>query len=148
MATGKGILLQNSGSCSCKAKELWKSFQLKEKNRKKVTWQGEVCHILIFDKNTAQRKMFACLSLKYKLMYFFNRHTLKKSAQILLRFFIKHMIFAKCSNSSNDKCYPYQSIILPALHYLFCGNYVYFVTKKALLAFIFSCCLGFLFVWF
>lgn len=57
------------------------------------------------------------------------------------------MIFAKCSNSRNDKCYPHQSIILPALHYLFCSNYVYFATKKGLLAFIFSC-LGFLFVWF
>lgn len=57
------------------------------------------------------------------------------------------MIFAKCSNSSNDKCYPDQSIILPALHYLFCINYVYFATKKGLLSFIFTF-LGFLFVCF
>lgn len=124
MATGKGrgILLQNSGSCSCKTEKLWKSFWLKEESGKNVRWWREVCHILIFDKNSHQRKMFSCLNFTSKLMDFLTCRLLKSLLRFLLDFCIKHVIFAKCSNA---KCYSDQSIILPV--YTICFAVIMFI---------------------
>lgn len=75
MATGKGregeYYYRIQDLVAAKQKNCGNPFGSKKRVGKNMRWWREVCHILIFDKNTSQRKMFACLSFKYKLIYFF-----------------------------------------------------------------------------